>query len=129
MTVITKINTKENIIIHRFSEVVSLFILTETIRKTIANSEYRAGMNAIWVCEDDTKIDMCSEDAKKLSDIARQAFDKEGKKYRLALVGSSDLAYGMNRVYEGWSNDRPVSINSFRELDSALAWIKSPMVS
>jgi len=124
MAVNTKIDEAKNLVIHHFSESVSLQTITKTIENTLTNPKYRTGMNAIWVCDDDTEVDISSEDAQKVSDYARKAFDKEGISYKLALVANEDLAYGMLRVYEGWSNDRAITINIFRKLDEAFAWIE-----
>lgn len=124
MAVNTEIDETKNLIIHYFSEKVSLPTLTTTIENTLADPKYRLGMDAIWICEDGTEIDMTSEDTQKISELARQSFDKEGISYKLALVASDDLAYGMTRVYEGWSNDRDIKINTFRKLDEAFVWIE-----
>lgn len=124
MTVNTEVDVKKNLIIHHLNESISVHTITETIENTLANPKFKIGMNAIWVVEQGTDVDMSSEDAQKISEYARNAFDKSGVSYKLALVASDDYAYGMTRVYEGWSNDRPITINVFRKLDEALDWIE-----
>lgn len=124
MAVNTEIDEKRNLLIHHFSGSVSLQTLMKTIENTLTNPKYRVGMNAIWVCDDGTKVNLSSEDTQKVSEYARKVFDKKGMSYKLALVASDDLPYGMTRVYEGWSNDRPITINIFRQLDEAFAWIE-----
>lgn len=123
MAVNTEIDVARNLIIHHFSELVSFQIILKTIDVTLTNPKYNPGMNAIWFCEDGTKVDVSSDDAQQIAEHARKAFDKDGIRYKLALVANDDLAYGMNRVYKGWSNDRPIDINIFRKLDDAVAWI------
>ena len=124
MTVSTEVDEKRNLIIHHFSEYVNLESILKTIGNTISNPKYYPGMNAIWVCDDGAKVNMNSEEARKVSEFARNAFDKSGKSYKLALVANDDLAYGMNRVYEGWSNDRPITINTFRKIEQAINWME-----
>ena len=125
MAVHSEVDEKQNLIIHHFNDSVSLQTLIQTIETTLSDPKYKPGMNAIWVCEDGTKIDINSEEARKLGDISRKAFDQSGISYKLAMVASEDLAYGMQRVYEGWCNDRPVSIRTFRQFDDAYDWITS----
>lgn len=125
MAVVTNIDEKKNLIIHRFSESISLKNLTDTIKNTVEDPKYKVGMSAIWSCDAGTEINITSEETQTLSDFARQAFDENGMSYKLALVAGEDLAYGMTRVYEGWSNDRLVDINSFRTLDKAIEWIEA----
>jgi len=124
MTVNTEVNQKKNLIIHHLKESISIHTITETIENTLANPKYKIGMNAIWVVETGTDVDLSSVDTQKISEYARQVFDKNDVSYKLALVASDDYAYGMSRVYEGWSNDRPVTINTFRKLEDALDWIE-----
>lgn len=124
MTVYTEVDEKKNLIIHHLKESISVQTITETIENTLANPKYKIGMNAIWIVEQGTDVEMSSEDAQTISECARKAFDESGVSYKLALVASDDFAYGMTRVYEGWSNDRPIMINTFRKLDEALEWIE-----
>ena len=123
MTVSTEVDEKRDLIIHHFSESVNLESILKTIENAVNHPQYHPAMNAIWVCDDGTEVNMTSEEARKVSEFARKAFDKEGASYKLALVANDDLAYGMNRVYEGWSNDRPITINTFRKIEQALNWM------
>ena len=124
MSVVTEINEGKNLIIHHFSENISLQLLADTIKNTVEDPKYKVGMNAIWSCDEGTVVNMTSEETQALGEFARQAFDESGVGYKLALVASDDLAYGMARVYEGWSNDRAVDIKTFRKLDEAVAWME-----
>lgn len=123
MTVSTKFDEAKNLVIHHFSESVTLQLFLTTIENTINNPGYKAGMNTICICAEGTIIDITAEETRKVSEYARKKFDRNGVSYKLALVASDDLAYGMNRVYEGWSNDRPIVINTFREVEQAFNWI------
>lgn len=124
MSVNTEVDEGKNLIIHHLNESISVNTITDTIQNTLANPKYKIGMNAIWVIEKGADIEMNSDDAQIISDCARKAFDQSDISYKLALVAFDDLAYGMSRVYEGWSNDRPVTINTFRKLEDALDWIE-----
>ena len=124
MAVSTEIDEAKNLIVHNFSDRVNLESILKTIENAVNNPKYRPGMNAIWVCDDGTVVDMTSEETRKVSEFARNAFDKEGISYKLALVANDDLAYGMNRVYEGWSNDRPITITTFRKIEQAYNWME-----
>lgn len=124
MTVSTEVDEKRNLIIHHFSESINLSSILKTIENTVNNPKYQLGMNAIWVCNDGTVVDMTSEETRKVSEFARKVFDENGASYKLALVANDDLAYGMSRVYEGWSNDRPITISTFRKIEQALNWME-----
>ena len=123
MAVNTEVDVSKNLVIHHLTEKISINTITETIENTLSNPQYKIGMDAIWVIEEGSDLDVSSEDTQRISDFARKAFDKNGVSYKLALVASDDFAYGMTRVYEGWSNDRPIKIHTFRKFEDAMEWI------
>lgn len=125
MAVKTEVDISRNLMIHSFSEVVSLDSIVETIDATLANSLYRPGMDMIWCCDDGIEVDINSDEPYAISSYARKKFDQFGKNYKLALVASEDLAYGMFRVYQSWSDDRPIEINVFRKKEDAYTWLDS----
>ena len=43
--------------------------------------------------------------------------------HKTAIIASTDLAYGMSRLYEGISSDLPEIIKVFREPLAALEWL------
>ena len=123
MSVHTEVDVKRNLMIHSFSETASLNTIVETIDAILSHPLYKPGMSMIWFCEDGVEVDIDSEEPQKISDYARKELDRFGQVYKLALVAKEDLAYGMLRMYQSWSGDRPVEINVFRTMDDAQDWI------
>lgn len=125
MTIRTDVFVERNLMIHHVSDYVSLSSVLHAIQCSINNPEYHPGMNMVWFCETGTTIDIGSDEPIKASEFARKVFDHNDHAYKLALVAEDDLAFGLQRVYEGWNNDRPVDIRVFRVLDEALSWIEA----
>lgn len=128
MAVNTEILEENNLVIYHVSDYVSLPIIVKSIESTLLNRKYHAGMNSIWHFEDHVTVDVSSKDLMHVAEYARMTIDQAGVKYKLALVASEDLPYGMTRIYEAWSSDRPVTINNFRKLDDAFDWIAEEAV-
>jgi len=125
MSVNTTINKEQNLVLHTITEYLDMSLLVETISTTLKSDDYEPGMNALWHFHDIKKMKLSSEELMFVAEFATKSIDKNGKHYRLALVAEEDLAFGLSRVYEAWSSDRPVTINNFRKLESALKWIAS----
>jgi len=123
MSVHTTINKEQNLVLHTITEYMDMSLLVETISTTLKNPQYQAGMDALWHFHDIKKMNLSSEELMFVAEFATKNIDTSGKHYRLALVAEEDLAYGLSRVYEAWSSERPVTINNFRELDDAMKWI------
>ena len=45
---------------------------------------------------------------------------------RIAVVVDDDVAFGIVRMYMAYSDDVPVRINVFRDLDGARTWLDMP---
>lgn len=125
MPVDTIISREKNLIVHTITDIMDLPVIVNTIAKTLKDPEYHAGMNAVWHFYDVTKVDLSSDDLMYAADYASKNIDKDGKHYKLALVAEDDLPYGLTRVYEAWSSERPVTIQNFRSVNRALQWINS----
>ena len=124
MPVMTDIDAEQNLVVHTITEYVDLSTLVDTISNTLKHPAYKEGMNAIWHFCHIEKMNLSSADLMFVADFASKNIDKKGEHYCLALVAEEDLAYGLTRVYEAWSSERPVTINNFRNLDDAQKWIK-----
>lgn len=125
MSVKTIISTDKNLIQHTITDVMDLNIIINTIAETLKNPEYQAGMNAVWYFSGILKVDLTSDDLMYIAEYASKNIDIEGKPYKLALVAEDDLPYGLTRVYEAWSSERPVTIKNFRSIDDAMIWVQS----
>lgn len=125
MPVNTVISPEQNLIIHTITDSMDLPLLIDTISLTLKNPNYKVGMNAVWHFHHVAEINLSSNDLIFVADFASKNIDKDGKPYQLALVAADDLPYGLSRVYEAWSSERPVTIKNFRALDEAMKWINT----
>ena len=123
MSVNTEISKENNLIVHTINDALSLPIIVHTIERTIESPDYRPGMNAVWHFINLKEIELTSQDLMYVAEYASKTIDEGGKAYKLALVAGDDLPFGLTRIYEAWSSDRPVTINNFRSLDEAMEWI------
>lgn len=124
MSVKTSISIDKNLIQHTITDVMELTVIINTIAEMLKNPEYKAGMNAVWYFRGALKVDLTSGDLMYIAEYASKNIDIDGKPYKLALVAEDDLPYGLTRVYEAWSSERPVSIKNFRSIDDALVWVQ-----
>jgi len=125
MPVDTIISKEKNLIVHTLTGVMDLSVIVNTISKTLDDPEYQVGMNAIWHFCDTSKVNLSSEDLMYAAEYAGKKMDEDGKPYKLALVAEEDLSYGLTRVYEAWRSKCPVTVQNFRFIDDAFAWIES----
>jgi hypothetical protein len=52
--------------------------------------------------------------------------DETPERTRVALVASSDVSYGLSRMYQAFRSDSPLDLRVFREMGEARAWLGLP---
>ena len=87
----------------------------------LSHPDYQDGMNSIW--------DVRNADASKLDthEIIRIASYFESKlrnrpEYKVAIVVSRDLEYGLSKIYQVASADLPAKIRVFDNFEKAKKW-------
>lgn len=72
-----------------------------------------------------TKVDVSTSGVKAAADYFSQ-FDETLKAAKIALVASSDEAYGMCRMYDSLRSDAPYEIRTLRSMKEARRWFGIP---
>jgi len=69
--------------------------------------------------------DVSSETLRRVADAFRQR-DRTQFETKIAVVASSDLAFGLSRMYQAYRSDAPIALEVFRDMDAARAWLGLP---
>jgi len=90
----------------------------------LRHPNFKPGMNALWDLR--TAVLENFSPNKSMSRVA-QAFgrirDERGSGYKLALVATSDLEFGLSRQYEALMDRLPFTVQVFRDYDEAWRWV------
>jgi hypothetical protein len=89
----------------------------------VAEPKYRPGIPAIIDCRKAKSLFSISELRKTAAD-ARQRPEMKVRG-RVAVLASSNLVYGLLRMYEVFSEGTPNEMRVFRQPEEAFAWLKS----
>ena len=91
----------------------------------LIDPDFRASMDILWDFRAVTTRIVDAQEVKDLVNFIRTNQSKRGSNYRVALVVSRDMDYGLARMYEAYSQDLPVQIRIFDELEQAELWLES----
>lgn len=86
------------------------------------DKDYTAGMNELCFYTKVEKIRVSTENITKAKYLISR-HDGMRKGINVALVGSTNLSYGLCRMYQMLRSDAPYSIEVFRDLEDALKWL------
>ena len=91
----------------------------------LAHPNYTPGMNVIAVLEEGSVARFTSPSVQAIADHAMARRERLGSNYRLALVVSSTVDFGVSRMYEAWSQHLPREVELFHSLADAYEWVSA----
>ncbi|WP_370232284.1 hypothetical protein [Cognatishimia sp.] len=108
----------------RFSGVVTYEEIVEARRIVIDCEDFKHRKFHIWFFDNATEMLLDSEQMKVLrtEDATNAAINRD---LRVALVGNTDISFGMLRMYESYATDFWRHVAVFRNLEDAWVWAKA----
>ena len=96
--------------------------LLEHKRKLFSDPEFRSGFVELSDVRFIEKLNVSPEGIRKF--VAQDSADAPGnKEYKLAIVVSQDLAFGMGRMYEMSTSKNFSNVRIFRDMQEARTWL------
>ncbi len=124
MPVETRIDTEKNLVIHTVIKGFGLADIEPAWRAMLADPDFKSGMNVLWDFRRGVHTDQFSNaDMQKIMSMTAEHIRQRGAQYKLALLASRELYFGLSRMFEAYGDDIPIDIHAFRSLDEALDWL------
>ena len=113
------IDTKHGIVYSKATGVLDRAAVLDHMDRLSQHPEFRPEFNQLLDFRETTKVELTAEQVQVLA--MRKIFSERSKR---AFVVSSDLQYGLSRVFEAYRNlAGEKGINIFREMAGALSWL------
>ena len=96
----------------------------QALRELLNDPECKTSMDILWNFRAVTTRIVDAQEIKDLVNFIRTNQTKRGSDYRVALVVSRDMDYGLVRMYKAYSQDLPFQLRIFEELEEAESWLK-----
>ena len=123
MTVESKIIAETHTIIRTVSGCFKPADVQRAITDSLQNPAFEKGMNVIWELSNADLSQINDNEILEVIDFIRNSADVRGSHYKIAIVASGDLAYGISRMFEGLGSELPVAINVHRSMAEAYDWV------
>ena len=121
----TEIDKEANLRTHKVTGGVTVDSLLAKLGEIYSRPDFQADMNSLWDLRGAEFLSMTSSELEKLANFVVGHWGTGGKS-RAALVVSRDFEFGLSRMYEIFVESRMSGeVEVFRDLDEALAWVKS----
>ena len=116
-----RIDEKKNIAYIKLSGLLSQEVILRAFDSTVSDKRYKKGMGRLWDFRD---ADLSSLGSETIAAMAQYSlkFPAGINDVKVAFVTSTDLEYGLSRMFEMLSNARtPICV--FRAMDQAENWM------
>jgi hypothetical protein len=122
MTVNTVVDKKASVAIHMVTGEITFQEIKSSYESVRSHPDFKENMNSIWDIRD---ADASKFDSQAVIRIARyfEIQTKNRAKYKVAIIVSRDLEYGVSRKYQVAAADLPAKIGIFTNLEDAKKWV------
>lgn len=85
--------------------------------------DYKPGMPSIWDLSDTDLTRYQSSDTVALNRQQIRTADQRGEA-KVAVIVGDEFGHGITRMHMGWSQAEHLTVEIFKDKESALAWIR-----
>jgi hypothetical protein len=85
---------------------------------------YRPGLPALIDCRQTSTL-LSTADLRALAEELKRPAPTASRPWRYAVLVSSDVAFGLARMFEAFVRDAPIDIRPFWDREEAVTWLRS----
>jgi hypothetical protein len=91
--------------------------------KMLQDPDFKKGMDALWDFRTVKSANSETAEIREIVSFVRANQEKRGTNYRVALVVSTDIDFGLARMFEAYSHELPFDIQIFKDIKDAERWL------
>ena len=122
MIVNTFVDKKSSVIIHSVTGEITFEEIKSSYETVLSHPDFQEDMCTIWDIRDADAAKFDSQDVIRLARYFETQL-KNRAKFKVAVIVSRDLEYGLSRMYQVASADLPAKIGIFINLEDAKKWL------
>lgn len=122
MTVNTVVDKKALVVIRTVTGEITFEEIKSSYESVCSHPDFKENMNSIW---DIRAADASKFDSQEVIKIARyfETQTKNRTRYKVAVIVSRDLEYGLSKKYQVAAADLPAKIGIFIDFEEAKKWV------
>jgi len=97
--------------------------IIEALIKMLQDPDFKEGMDALWDFRTVHSGNSETAEIREIVSFVRANQKKRGINYRVALVVSRDIDFGLARMFEAYSHELPFDIQIFKDFNDAQKWL------
>ena len=97
--------------------------IIEGLGRMLQDPDFKEGMDALGDFRTVHSANSETADIREIVSFVRANQKKRGSNYRVALVVSRDIDFGLARMFEAYSQELPFDIQIFKDIKDAEQWL------
>ena len=122
MIVNTVVDKTTSVMIHTVTGEITFEEAKSSYEKVLTHPDFHEHIYTIWDIRDADASKFESQDVIRLARFFETQI-KNRAKYKVAVIVSRDLEYGLSRMYQVAAADLPAKIGIFINLEDAIKWV------
>ena len=127
MAIEVEIDKAAGIAVFKLSGPLSAQVICSALDELVGHPDFMPGTNILAVFNPGSFARLKLGDICSIAEYETSRVKPLGWDYRLALVVSSTVDFGMSRMYQTWSEHYPRECRVFHSLTEARAWVSADM--
>ncbi|MBU0767738.1 MAG: hypothetical protein KJ687_01410 [Proteobacteria bacterium] len=123
MIVNTVVDKKGTVMIHTVTGEITFEEIKSSYEAILLHPDFQRDMYAIWDVRDADASKFDSQDVIRLARYFETQI-KNRAEFKVAVIVSRDLEYGLSRMYQVAAADLPAKIGIFINLEEAKKWVR-----
>lgn len=112
-----------NLIVSRYWGEIGDAEFIESYRRLCARPDVRPGSRELVDLRDVTDMPITASAMREVAEIVETFLGDEGQTMQTAVIASTELEYGLSRMYQAFASASPEQVEVFRSPEEALAWL------
>lgn len=97
--------------------------IIQALQDLVQDPDFKPDIDSIWDFRSVTTRLIDAQEITDLINFIRTVQEKRGRNYRVAILVSRDMDYGLARMFEVHSQNLPFQVRIFEDLEQARSWL------
>jgi hypothetical protein len=102
---------------------ITMELIKSVVEGFMRHPEFHPGDDVLWDFRETTISDVSADALRDVVSFIERRLERRGADYKVALAASTDLEFGLARMYEAFADRMPFRVMVFRDLDKAITWL------
>lgn len=124
MPIRNEIDTEKNLIIRTVSGTLTSAEVLNAFNDSLGDKSFVKDMHVIWDISNAEMHQITVDAMNTVVEHIKTHLNNRGSKYKIAIIATEDLNFGISRMFATYGGDLPLPIGIYRDINEAYRWLE-----